>query len=151
MEVKDVVTIYQAQIDLQSIVDLDQELVQMIKQIQQTREQIKSDRAAVIESIHNVFDDLQNEVEKRRKRVIIETQKEYRKQFNDLDDIEWGMRAVQGRCKSIFPGKVPGPAFEYIKTLEKILDFQSDMISLNEDQVEKLRHNLKADQHGLGR
>ena len=61
------------------------------------------------------------------------------------------MRAVQGRCKTIFPGRVPGPAFEYIKTLEKILDFQSDMISLNEDQVEKLRHNLKADQHGLGR
>lgn len=76
---KDIVTIYQTQIDLQSIVDLDQELVQMIKQIQQTREQIKSDRAAVIESIHNVFDDLQDEVEKRRKRVIIETQKEYRK------------------------------------------------------------------------
>jgi len=61
------------------------------------------------------------------------------------------MTAVKTRCKAIFPGKVPGPAFNYVKTLEKILDFQSDMVAVNQDAVDKLRHNLKPDGFGLGR
>lgn len=43
-----------------------------------TREHIRSDRKSVIESIHNVFDDLNDELEKRRRRVLLETKREYK-------------------------------------------------------------------------
>ena len=121
--VKDIVTMYQTQIDLQSILDLDQELSQMLITMNQTREHIKSDRISVIESIHNVFDDLIDELERRRRKVLNDTKREYKNQFNELDDIERALQAVQNRCKTIFPGYNPTQAFEYVKNLEKILDF----------------------------
>jgi hypothetical protein len=42
-------------------------------------------------------------------------------------------------------------AFDYVKTLEKILDFQSDMVAVNQDQLKKVRQGTKVDSNGLGR
>ena len=151
MPVKDIVTMYQTQIDLQSILDLDQELSQMLVTMNQTREHIRSDRVSVIESIHNVFDDLQDELERRRRRVLNDTKREYKNQFNEIDDLERAMQSVQSRCKSIFPGYNPNQAFDYVKNLEKILDFQSDMISVNQDRLKIVRGEAKLDSQGLGR
>ena len=61
------------------------------------------------------------------------------------------MKAVQNRSRTIFPGHNPALAFDYVKTLEKILDFQSDMVAVNQDQVKKVREATKADSKGLGR
>jgi hypothetical protein len=45
----------------------------MLQQLNETREQIKKDKLSVVESIHDVFDSLINEIEKRRKRMVIDT------------------------------------------------------------------------------
>lgn len=45
----------------------------MLQQLNETREQIKKDKLSVVESIHDVFDGLINEIEKRRKRMVIDT------------------------------------------------------------------------------
>ena len=79
----------------------------MLVTMNQTREHIRSDRVSVIESIHNVFDDLQDELERRRRRVLNDTKREYKNQFNEIDDLERAMQSVQSRCKSIFPGYNP--------------------------------------------
>ena len=59
----------------------------MLVTMNQTREHIRSDRVSVIESIHNVFDDLQDELERRRRRVLNDTKREYKNQFNEIDDL----------------------------------------------------------------
>jgi cellobiose phosphorylase len=61
------------------------------------------------------------------------------------------MKAVQNRSRTIFPGHNPALAFDYVKTLEKILDFQSDMVAVNQDQLKKVREAAKVDSNGLGR
>lgn len=45
------------------------------------------------------------------------------------------MFAVQTRCETIFPGVKPSGAYSHIKSLEKIIDFQSDMIGVNNDHM----------------
>lgn len=131
IEVNNVVTMYQSQIDLQGIVDLDQDLNQKMEYIQNCREHIQTDKKQVIESIEAVFDQLQEELDDRRQQVLSDVKLEYKKQFGDIDDILKGILAIGKRCKDIFPGKKPGQALDYIKSLERILDFQSDMVAVN--------------------
>ena len=61
------------------------------------------------------------------------------------------MRAVQSRCLNIFPGKPPGPAMLYLKTLEKILDFQSDMVCVNKDHFKSVTVEYQRELDGHGR
>lgn len=66
MGIEHVTTLYQTQINLQSLFDLDSEIVEMMSQIKNSRRQIKQDKKRMIESIHEVFDNLQQYIEARR-------------------------------------------------------------------------------------
>lgn len=123
LKVSEVGTMYQTQVDLQALVNLDQELSHLLQQFKQTRYHMHSDKKSVIKSIHDVFDNLVNALEERREEVLQEVKKEYKVQTTELEDMQRSLIAVQLRCRNIFPGKVPGPAMDYVKQLEKILDF----------------------------
>ena len=93
--------------------------------VKQTRKSINTDKKNVVNSVHAVFDQLQQTLEDRRQEVIEQVKFEFRNQLNEIDDIFRSMQAVSNRCKNIFPGRQPGPSMEYVKSMEKILDFQS--------------------------
>jgi hypothetical protein len=61
--------------------------------------------------------------------------------------------ALQTRCCTIFP-KETKEAFEHVKSLEKILDFQSDMISKNTNllkTIQKKTANPENEELSLGK
>ena len=78
MKVSEVGTMYQTQVDLQALVNLDQELSHLLQQFKQTRYHMHNDKKSVIKSIHDVFDSLQNTLEERREEVLAEVKKEYK-------------------------------------------------------------------------
>ena len=62
--------------------------------------------------------------------MLLEVNREYKAQLKQIDDINKAMFAVKNRCQTIFPGRTPSGAHGHVKSLERILDFQSDMIAV---------------------
>lgn len=122
-----------------------------LQSIKQNRQMINQDKKNLIESIHNVFDQIHDFVDERRIEVLTQVKQEFRSQLNEVDDICKCLGAVLKRCQTLFPQRVPDQALSYIKSLEKILDFQSDMVGVNRDVLEQLKTMKKTENLGVGR
>ena len=61
------------------------------------------------------------------------------------------LEAVQIRANSLFPRRVNENALDYIKTIERILDYQNDMIGVNQDVLKNIQEPHKRDAMGLGK
>lgn len=112
---------------------------------------INQDKKSLIESIHNVFDSIHDFVDERRMEVLTQVKHEFRTQLNEVDDICKSLSAVLRRCQTLFPQRIPDQALSYVKSLEKILDFQSDMVGVNRDVLEQLKTLKKTENLGVGR
>jgi hypothetical protein len=51
--------------------------------------------------------------------------------------------AVLKRCRFIFPKRNLPDAHDFIKSMERILDFQSNMIGINKDVLKSLQDPIK--------
>ena len=89
-------------------------------------------------------------VEQRRSQVITQVKQDFRKKLDDIESMHSSLVAALKRGRTIFPKKNQNEAFDYIKSIEKVIDFQSDMIGIRSDTIEALLDQAKQDCQGLG-